>query len=597
MNYLNNFHQKMIYDYNFLPKMNYLYLYPLKMKQLPSKGKIPEQLYSKAAPSEQFPSKDEQSKQLHSKDERSKRLPSKNEQSKRLPSVNEQFKHPPSKEEPSGQLPSKDELSERLSSKIELYSERFTSKEELSERFLSKDDLYEGLPSKQVLSEQLPSKDSLSELLPFKDELSGRLPSKNEFSKRLPSKDKLSEQHTSKNEFPEQYSLKDELPKLLYSKDEPSKQLSLKDELAEQLSFKDELAKQLSSKDELLKQLSSKDEPHKQLCFKDKLPKQLSSKDEIPEIGEKQYHLKPIETDEYSEDGAKSVKMIVHTGHSDGPSIVASFDDKVEVKNINEDGYPLINDSYSCSPPFPDSKLDETEHSMGSPGTPLMDEQPYSPCLILPDFCSSDKDISNYDTKCYKRSKVRRASIGVQCRRDKTIQKYLNGSVSDVRMCLNGPKLDFQSKHYVLPRPLPYSQSGHEQLKYSRFIRIETYPNGGASIVHMYQDEIDVLSKEEMEELAEEFFKPLQAVSPVADTSDVNQVESQDANCYTNTSDKKGSEPTFTWRESGKPFWEKLPPSSPERDSNLDLHVLGSLAQHNTSALANHVTEAGPYLL
>nr|CAD7424259.1 unnamed protein product [Timema monikensis] len=34
-------------------------------------------------------------------------------------------------------------------------------------------------------------------------------------------------------------------------------------------------------------------------------------------------------------------------------------------------------------------------------------------------------------------------------------------------------------------------------------------------------------------------------------------------------------------------------PSSPDRDSNLDLPVLGSLAQHDTCALANCATTAG----
>nr|CAD7201776.1 unnamed protein product [Timema douglasi] len=34
-------------------------------------------------------------------------------------------------------------------------------------------------------------------------------------------------------------------------------------------------------------------------------------------------------------------------------------------------------------------------------------------------------------------------------------------------------------------------------------------------------------------------------------------------------------------------------PSSPKRDSNLNLPVLGSLAQQETSALANYATEAG----
>nr|CAD7409421.1 unnamed protein product [Timema cristinae] len=39
-------------------------------------------------------------------------------------------------------------------------------------------------------------------------------------------------------------------------------------------------------------------------------------------------------------------------------------------------------------------------------------------------------------------------------------------------------------------------------------------------------------------------------------------------------------EPAFAWRESGKPF-RKNHPSSPDRDSNLDLPVLSSQAQHD----------------
>nr|CAD7461275.1 unnamed protein product [Timema tahoe] len=40
----------------------------------------------------------------------------------------------------------------------------------------------------------------------------------------------------------------------------------------------------------------------------------------------------------------------------------------------------------------------------------------------------------------------------------------------------------------------------------------------------------------------------------------------------------------------------KITPSSPQRDSNLDLPVLGSLARHETSALANYATEEEPTL-
>ncbi|XP_069693273.1 uncharacterized protein [Periplaneta americana] len=116
---------------------------------------------------------------------------------------------------------------------------------------------------------------------------------------------------------------------------------------------------------------------------------------------------------------------------------------------------------------------------------------------------SSSSDRKHHCSRCYKRSKIKRASIGVQCRRDKTIDKYVKHGSPDS----TSVKIDYQTKHFSLPRPLPYTQPGLEQLKYGRFIRIETYANGGATIVHMYQDEIDCLNKDEMEELAQEYFK------------------------------------------------------------------------------------------
>jgi len=44
-------------------------------------------------------------------------------------------------------------------------------------------------------------------------------------------------------------------------------------------------------------------------------------------------------------------------------------------------------------------------------------------------------------------------------------------------------------------------------LKYGRFYHIEVHPNGGASIVHMYQDELNTLNQEQMAELVDEFFE------------------------------------------------------------------------------------------
>nr|CAD7258433.1 unnamed protein product [Timema shepardi] len=63
--------------------------------------------------------------------------------------------------------------------------------------------------------------------------------------------------------------------------------------------------------------------------------------------------------------------------------------------------------------------------------------------------------------------------------------------------------------------------------------------------------------------------------------------------------EKKGrSEPAFAWRESGKPFWTPPPPSSPDRDSNLDLPVLSGRAQHDKrwseGRVGNHLEKTAP---
>ncbi|XP_017476299.1 PREDICTED: uncharacterized protein LOC108366406 isoform X1 [Rhagoletis zephyria] len=85
-------------------------------------------------------------------------------------------------------------------------------------------------------------------------------------------------------------------------------------------------------------------------------------------------------------------------------------------------------------------------------------------------------------SKCYKRSKIRRASVGTQFHQNKPFV--------------------FSTPRRRLQRP----PEGLEHLKYGRLFEIEVHPNGGASVVHLYQDELEQLSPEEMEELVEEFF-------------------------------------------------------------------------------------------
>lgn len=106
---------------------------------------------------------------------------------------------------------------------------------------------------------------------------------------------------------------------------------------------------------------------------------------------------------------------------------------------------------------------------------------------------SSRKDCS----RCYRRSKIKKASVGVQARPEETsIPKPPTR------------QLEFEASHRVGVNRRPIEIGTNlSYLKFGRFYHIEVHPNGGASVVHMYQDELDTLSPAEMNELVEEFFE------------------------------------------------------------------------------------------
>lgn len=116
------------------------------------------------------------------------------------------------------------------------------------------------------------------------------------------------------------------------------------------------------------------------------------------------------------------------------------------------------------------------------------------------------KEDRRHCSRCQKRKGIKRASIGVQCKRDRHV---LCGkpSLSFSKSTNENLRLNLQTKNYkMLNNPMVKSEL-LEGLKYKKFIHIETYPNGGATVVHMYQDEIESLSREQMDELAQEYFK------------------------------------------------------------------------------------------
>ncbi|KAF3429576.1 hypothetical protein E2986_05451 [Frieseomelitta varia] len=122
---------------------------------------------------------------------------------------------------------------------------------------------------------------------------------------------------------------------------------------------------------------------------------------------------------------------------------------------------------------------------------------------------SKEHNERRYCSRCYKRSKIKRASIGVQCKRDRSIVPLNSKPMSHPfpKSTNENLRLNLQTKNYKMLHNTPVKSELLDGLKYKKFIHIETYPNGGATVVHMYQDEIDTLSYEQVEELAQEYFK------------------------------------------------------------------------------------------
>jgi len=118
------------------------------------------------------------------------------------------------------------------------------------------------------------------------------------------------------------------------------------------------------------------------------------------------------------------------------------------------------------------------------------------------------KEDRRYCSRCHKRKGIKRASIGVQCKRDRHVLSSLSGKPLSFSKSTNeNLRLNLQMKNYKMLDNPSVKVELLEGLKYKKFIHIEWYPNGGATVVHMYQDEISNLSREQMEELAQEYFK------------------------------------------------------------------------------------------
>lgn len=101
---------------------------------------------------------------------------------------------------------------------------------------------------------------------------------------------------------------------------------------------------------------------------------------------------------------------------------------------------------------------------------------------------------------------VKRSSIGVQCRRDKKLDRHVgfgDASAMATAAAGAGPSPGVFCG-YSMSNPCP-SLAGQNGYKWGHLMRVETYPNGGAKVLHMWQHELNVLTSEQLEEVAQEF--------------------------------------------------------------------------------------------
>ncbi|XP_055684034.1 lysine-specific demethylase RSBN1L isoform X2 [Lutzomyia longipalpis] len=125
---------------------------------------------------------------------------------------------------------------------------------------------------------------------------------------------------------------------------------------------------------------------------------------------------------------------------------------------------------------------------------------------------SSHKSSSRSEcSKCYRRSKVKKVNVGIQCRAYKTDATNTATTTTAAAAAAPTPApaaaaATEGTRISTANRDMNCNRNEYAHLKYGKFFRRETHPNGGASVVHMYQDEIEHLSPTRMAELVDEFF-------------------------------------------------------------------------------------------
>jgi len=107
------------------------------------------------------------------------------------------------------------------------------------------------------------------------------------------------------------------------------------------------------------------------------------------------------------------------------------------------------------------------------------------------------------DSSRRQHHRVRRANVRIQCRLDKTISKTVgfnadsNSSSGSRRRRMTG---------FSMANPC-HDLSHLSKYKYGSLMHVETSPNGGGKVLHLWQDDVANLTDEEHEAVAREFLK------------------------------------------------------------------------------------------
>lgn len=108
------------------------------------------------------------------------------------------------------------------------------------------------------------------------------------------------------------------------------------------------------------------------------------------------------------------------------------------------------------------------------------------------------------------RHRPRRANIGIQCRRDKNLEKTVGFSSNNAESSI--PEAKNEAEFVCSPRYAGFSMANPcynlgSKYRFGNLMRVETYPNGGGKVLHLWQDEFNHFSEQDQDELAKDFIK------------------------------------------------------------------------------------------